>query len=1098
MCDPVGRQSSGDQAVWKLHFGLIKSVWSENANSSTMPENTSCPECGAELPANAPQGLCPRCLASMALQQASCSQPLLPAIEATTPPFANGPPAVRHPHIHYFGDYELLEEIARGGMGVVYRARQVSLNRIVAVKMLLFGKFSSDEFVKRFQSEAAAAASLHHPNIVAIHEIGDHEGQHYFSMDYVEGKNLADLVRDGPLPSRRAAVYLKTLAEAIHYAHDHGVLHRDLKPSNVLIDPTDQPCITDFGLAKQLKVEQGWTTTGHVLGSPSYLPPEQAVGKRGEVGTHSDVYSLGSILYHLLTGRPPFVGETIPETLHQVLHDDPVSLRLLNPSVPRGLEAICLKCLRKDPRRRYGAAKALADDLECFLQGSPISARPAGIVENTWRWCRRNPTLAALVLLLVATAAGATWTALRLQRYQTQLRENLSTSIQLKEVTQRNLYISEMNAALRYFLEGNTAQAFKLLQAYIPTNGCQVDLRGLEWRYLWGQCRGNYSRWLPEQKQIVGNLQLSPDGQRLGAYAWNNVLTVWNLATEEHLVTFTNVTSFSGFTADGELLIGREGDLMEICQAETGVLKQRFPAAGGVAALAAKAQIVATIDADDMLRILNLTNGLVSFSVTNFSVRKWDYGLGYPVALSADGTTLAVVERNQNPLQPDVAIWLWDLTSQKEPRCLSATRQIRSLAFSPGGEVLAVGDGDGKLLLWKLASPDSPTWFEAHEAPILSLAFSPDGQTLATGSSDKTCIRLWSVAQGTPIFKTISGQVGDVWSLATDGRQLISGTRDGRIRIWNLDQDEAGEIVEKHLYAHEYGNFIFSPDSKWMAGGCDGNIVKIWDAATLQVRSILTNATYVAAFSKDSQSVLVSTMGGSPHWENLESPVARAVPSYKGNLKSMIAVDLTADRRVAALGLESGSIQLLELESGRATGSSLDGHQGAVRSLAFSPAGDKLASGGSDNSVILWDMKTGKVLGKSSEHKGSVCAVAISPNGETLASGCGAETVKLWSMSNISTGAVVSISYHKSVIRTLAFSPDGRTLASGSEDKTVKLWNVALRREVASFKHEANLRLVVFSPDGNTLASVTDKGTLRVFRAPSLQQADFEAKTLSR
>src|SRR5206468_3080296 len=278
-------------------------------------------------------------------------------------------------------------------MGVVYQARQVSLDRIVAVKMLLFGALSSQETVQRFRIEAAAAASLQHPHIVAIYEVGFNDGQHFFAMEYVAGRSLAAIVKDGPLSPRRAATYLKAIAEAIHYAHEHGILHRDLKPSNVLIDPFDQPKVTDFGLAKRLETEIELTLSGQLLGSPNYMPPEQAAAKRGAVGKRSDVYALGAILYHLLTGRPPHVAPTVAETLQEVLNTEPVSPRVLNPGVPPDLETICLKCLEKEPPRRYQTAQELAEELDRFLTDEPIHARPIGPTARLWRWCRRKPVV---------------------------------------------------------------------------------------------------------------------------------------------------------------------------------------------------------------------------------------------------------------------------------------------------------------------------------------------------------------------------------------------------------------------------------------------------------------------------------------------------------------------------------------------------------------------------------------------------------------------------------------------------------------------------------------------------------------------------------
>jgi eukaryotic-like serine/threonine-protein kinase len=255
--------------------------------------------------------------------------------------------------VRYFGDYELLEEIARGGMGVVYKALQTSLNRVVAVKMILTGRLATEAEVKRFHLEAEAAANLQHPNIVAIHEVGQHDGRHYFSMDYVAGENLAQFIKDHPLPPVQAAELLRSIAEAVHYAHQRGTLHRDLKPQNILIDAGGQPHVTDFGLAKRAAANDGLTQSGMVMGSPSYMPPEQAVGKQEMIGPASDVYSLGAMLYQLLTGVAPFTGETPVAILQKVVDEEPVPPSRINGKIPADLETVCLKCMEKRPERRY-------------------------------------------------------------------------------------------------------------------------------------------------------------------------------------------------------------------------------------------------------------------------------------------------------------------------------------------------------------------------------------------------------------------------------------------------------------------------------------------------------------------------------------------------------------------------------------------------------------------------------------------------------------------------------------------------------------------------------------------------------------------------
>jgi tRNA A-37 threonylcarbamoyl transferase component Bud32 len=335
--------------------------------------------------------------------------------------------------VRYFGDYELLEEIARGGMGVVYKARQKSLNRVVALKMILAGQLASTDDVHRFHTEAEAAANLDHPGIVPIYEVGAFEGQHYFSMGYVEGESVAARIAGGPLPPRQAADLVKAVADAVHYAHQHGVIHRDLKPANILLDSAGRPRVTDFGLAKRVEAGSQVTTTGQILGTPSYMPPEQAAGKASQIVPASDVYALGAVLYVLLTGRPPFYAANPLDTLLQVLEQEAISPRQLNPDVPRDLETIVLKCLEKSPQRRYTTAQELAQELGRYLAGEPIQARPLSGAERAWRWCRRNPARAAaagvVLLSLVVVLAGGVWFHRRLEG---QLRQTEAAERQLQ------------------------------------------------------------------------------------------------------------------------------------------------------------------------------------------------------------------------------------------------------------------------------------------------------------------------------------------------------------------------------------------------------------------------------------------------------------------------------------------------------------------------------------------------------------------------------------------------------------------------------------------------------------------------------------------
>jgi serine/threonine protein kinase len=377
-----------------------------------------CAKCGGKIFSDVPEGLCPRCVLKSALGNfpdvavagdvdRGQSDTPSPADKNALP---NNKKSVRAAELlGELGDYELLEEVGRGGQGVVFRARQKSLNRIVALKVISLGQWASKAHLKRFRLEAEAAAKLEHPGIVPIHEVGERDGSCYFSMKFVEGGQLDQVVRRAPMPIRQAVELIAKVARTVHYAHEHGILHRDIKPGNILLDQKGEPHLTDFGLARLVESESSVTQTLDVLGTPSYMAPEQAVGNNAAVSGATDVYGLGAVFYQLLTGQPPFAGGATYQTIKLLLDTEPRPPRLVNPKIDRDLSTICLKCLEKDPKRRYSSARALAEDLERWLKHEPIQARHTGIFARGRKWVRRNPTSAALMASLVVLAAAAGW-----------------------------------------------------------------------------------------------------------------------------------------------------------------------------------------------------------------------------------------------------------------------------------------------------------------------------------------------------------------------------------------------------------------------------------------------------------------------------------------------------------------------------------------------------------------------------------------------------------------------------------------------------------------------------------------------------------------
>ena len=1044
-----------------------------------MNEDPRCQRCGVALTGQAVGELCANCLLKLALE---------PPPEATWV-VDELPPSLTEPiRVRYFGDYELVEEIARGGMGVVYKARQVTLNRIVALKMILAGDFSSPAMVERFQTEAEAAARLEHPGIVPIYEIGAHEGQHYFSMRFVEGGTLAQQIlrcsrrkeaheqSGSPNPKakessepphvgcyspKEAARLMVKVARAVHHAHQRGILHRDLKPGNILLDQAGEPLVADFGLAKILEHDGTLTQSAVVMGTPSYMAPEQAAGQTKQLSIAADVYSLGAVLYELLTGQAPFRGPTPAETMRRVMEVEPERPRLLNPVVDRDLETICLKCLEKTPQRRYGSAEALADDLQRWLAHEPIQARPITIFERAQKWVRRRPAIATLAaglaLAFVAGVAGVTWQWRRAERE--------------RDAAEHNLYVANMNLAKPAWQQNNVKALRKLLDetATFPE-------RGFEWYYWRRQLHLNLKTLYGHLGPVVSTA-FSPDSQRVVTGSDDGTARMWDVATGKELLIFrghTDAVTAVAFSPDGKLVIsGSQDRTAKIWEAVSG--KELFSLAGHTAGIRCVAfspdgQRFATGGKDAVAKIWNLRSRqeLLSLSGHNVDI--------HSLAFSSDGRRIATASGTTK---------VWEAVTGKE---LLSIEGRNSVDFSPDGERIVTGDGNSAKV-WSLATGEKILEQRGLGPLVHSVKFSPDGRTVLSSSE---VAMLWELSSKK--VSILKGHIRAVSSAAfsPDGQRIVTGGWDHTARIWEVPKHEEPVLLTGHQKIVR--SVAFSSDSERIVTASVDQTARVWEAPSGKELLLLrghAGAVYSAALSADDQRIV--TGSGDRTAKVWEAVTGKELLSIEGHTKPVYSVDFSPDGKRIVTGSEDRTAKVWETATGKKLLTLPN--DGAVFSVAFSPDGSRIVTGSlEDGAVRIWDSTDGKKLltihGKAPFTHPAVQSVAFSADSQRIVCSFRDWTAGVWDVAD--GKEVVSISGHNQQIWSVAFSPDGGRIVTGSVDGTAKIWETSTGRELLTFfpQDGGAVTCVAFSPDGRRVAAGTLSKAVTVWQAASREEAE--------
>ncbi len=965
------------------------------------------------------------------------------------------------------GRFKLLRILGQGGCGIVFLAVDPQLGRQVALKIPRPESLVNPELRRRFLREGEASAGLKHPHIVPIHEAGEIGPVCYLVQEYCEGGTLAQWLADRrePLEPKSAASLMAQLATAVHFAHSRGVLHRDLKPGNILLESNMQGAsvdkktdselgftakVADFGLAKLMDATGDATTQGLVVGTPAYMAPEQAQGRQDDVGTHTDVYALGVILFELLTGRPPIIGDSDMDTIIRISAEEPAFRGEWKRQLPRDLRAVCLKCLEKKPKLRYASAGALAEDLRRFVTGQPTEAHPLGHFGRIVKWCRRRPSLAALVLVsalaMIGLLAGSWWHATRLgnalQVAEQQRTKAESLRVKAQQSEQRTLqemYATHIGVAQEALSRGDLNWALEFLKRYGPHEE-KADLREFTWHYLWKKCHG-YRSLLQGHEGDVYYAMFSPDGHRLATAGKDGTAKVWGTATGELLMTLighaseVNVVEFS---PDGAIIATTSDDeTIKLWDAATGSERSTLVGHAGVI-------VCLAFSPDGKTLVSGGEDGVA---------RRWDVETSQQqtalaenldsvdaISFSPDGQTLAICSHGEGVQIRDFA------TGQLQRTLIDHKGQAVCQAFSHDGKMLATGDLISDVRIWDVATGGEILAFHGHSSGVYSVDFSPDDRVLVSGSRDSS-VRFWDTETG-KLMKVLPAHTDRVWSvaLAPDGRTLATASEDGTAKIWGVPRDYRTVDVVHVPTGFSETMATFSSSGDLILSGRDAT-VDLW--SFVYSRFGIDSGTGEISFRKRESAELTGLFD--EHVERIRSAV------------------YSLNRKHVAVASRDGTIKLWDPKTRRVRRTLL-APEDSVRFLAFSADGNTLASGGTEPYVRFWDVDSGDLVSTTESHGNPIVYADSSPRESRLVTVNTDGEVALWQFNQKNNALLWH--RHFEGVGSVVFSPDGATIASGSLDGKVRFWHMQTGQELLTIDTElGHIYCVTFAQDGKVFAA---------------------------